>query len=104
MRPTNLRRMTHAPYKPAAHDPCALQTTGNQKRLSLPPDLRIPETDGETEDLLLLGVNLPGLQVDAPWHADAGDVHTGVEATLGEDIDEHGQGSRVLEEQVLGID
>src|SRR5208282_2347414 len=39
--------------------------------------------NAETENLLLLRVNLPGLQIDAQWHADPGNVHRGVEAALG---------------------
>src|SRR6516164_10698688 len=83
---------------------CATRHEKREPPFYLPPDLRISEADGETEDLLFLGVNLPGLQVDAHWHADVGDVDAGVEATLGEDIDQHGQGSRVVEEHVLGVD
>src|ERR1700674_296607 len=70
----------------------------------LTSDLRISETNAETENLLLLRVNLPGLQIDAQWHADPGDVHRGVEAALGEDVDQHCQGGRVLEEQVFTVD
>src|SRR6516165_8301076 len=76
---------------------CATRHEKREPPFYLPPDLRISEADGETEDLLLLGVNLPGLQVDSHWHAD-------VEATLGEKIDQHGQGSRVVEEHFLGVD
>src|SRR5271166_6432775 len=72
------------------------------KRLT--PDLRISEAHGETENFLLLRVNLPGLQIDAQRHADPGDVHRCVEAALGEDVDQHHQGGRVLEEQVFGVD
>src|SRR5260370_8230493 len=72
------------------------------KRLT--SDLRISEAHAETENLLLLRVNLPGLQIDAQWHADPGDVHRYVEAALGKHVDQHRQGSRVLEEQVFGVD
>src|ERR1700732_4857533 len=72
------------------------------KRLT--SDLRISEAHAETENLLLLRVNLPGLQIDALWHADPGDVHRSVEAALGEDVDQHRQGGRVLEEQFFGVD
>jgi hypothetical protein len=68
------------------------------------PDLRISEAHAETENLLLLRVNLPGLQIDAQWHADPSDVHRCVEAALGEDVNQHRQGGRVLEEQIFGVD
>ena len=71
---------------------------------TLTSNLRISEAHAETENLLLLRVNLPGLQIDAQWHADPGDVHRGVEAALGEDVDQHRQGGRVLEERVFGVD
>src|SRR5271165_2841810 len=67
-------------------------------------DLRISEAHAETEDLLLLRVNLPGLQVDAKWHANPRDVHRCVEAAFGEDVDQHRQGGHVLEEQIFGVD
>src|SRR3984893_12602808 len=72
------------------------------KRLT--SDLRISEAHAETETLLLLRVKLPGLQIAAQWHADPSDVHRCVEAALGEDVDQHRQGGRVLEEEVFGVD
>ena len=41
----------------------------------LPSDLRISEAHAETENFLFLRVNLPGLQIDAQWHTDPGDIH-----------------------------
>src|SRR5215469_12417188 len=70
----------------------------------LTSDLRTSEAHAETEDLLLLAVNLPRLQIHTDWHADPGDVHCGVEAALGEDVDQHRQGGRVFEEQIFGVD
>src|SRR5260370_16859070 len=69
----------------------------------LTSDLRISEAHAETENLLLLRVNLPGLQIDAQWHADPGDVHRCVEAALGDDVDHHRQAGRILEELVFGV-
>ena len=38
------------------------------------------------------------------WHANPRDVHRYVEAAFGEDVDQHRQGGRVLEEQLFGVD
>jgi hypothetical protein len=55
------------------------------KRLT--SDLRISEAHAEPENPLLLRVNLTGPQIDAQRHADPGDVHHGVKAALGKDVD-----------------
>jgi len=67
-----------------------------QRLCELIADMRMSEAHAETEDLLLLRVNFPGLQIHAQWHTDPGNIHRCVEAALGEDVDQHRHGSGVL--------
>jgi hypothetical protein len=74
----------------------------------LEPNLLLPtpyfgafEADVEAEDFLFPAMNLAGGQVKALGDLNVMEIHGGVEAALGEDVDEDRDGDRIMKELVL---
>ena len=72
--------------------------------VALTSHLCASEAHVKTEDLLLLGGNLPGLQIHVDWHTNASDIHGRMETAFGEHVYQHRQGNRVLKQDVFRVD
>src|SRR5262245_49830123 len=68
------------------------------------PDVRRLVANFDAIDFLGAADDLPAVGVDAHRHVHPVDVHGGVEAALGEDVDHDPQRQRVVEEFVLAVD
>ena len=60
--------------------------------------------DADAVDPLGAAGDLTGGEIEAFWGFDFAFVDRGVEAALGEDVDDHGEGERVREERVFATD
>src|SRR5262245_46959871 len=85
------------------HNPKPITSTHNSPASSS-ANFRALEADLDAVDLLDAALDSTRLEVETFRHIDAMDVHDGVVAALGEDVDQHRQRQRVIEDCVFSID